>query len=348
MPSKIDPNDWDRFFSASGPKHKGPLGTLISTIVVVGFIGALGWGGLKFKTFVDQGKLTAQANNTTVALTAGPRNTAIAQTAAAAKIPTPTANLPTARVLSQVNLRAEAGEGAAKKGELFPNDIVQVVEAKDVDGQGWISIRLVGDANAAQGAEAGATGWVIGSALSEPSAPPPVAQTEPTATAGPPPVPAVAVPAAQITAYRDQATGITLQRAPSWQPLVLGGIDNNILLAPSQESLEGAVAAKLARPSRDEQSLREAVTKVGQALGKPGTQPQIQASPLNAGGQLSGLSGTMTFVRSFNGQDVTIQAAFEARFISGAIGVVAAYVPQGSYAPNEQVLKQIANGAIFP
>lgn len=346
MPSKIDPNDWDRFFSASGPKHKGPLGTLISTVMVVGFFGALGWGGVKFKGFVDQGKLTTQANNTVVALTAGPRNTAIAQTAAAAKIPTPTPNLPTARVLSQVNLRSKAGEDAPKKGELFPNDIVQVVEAQDVNGQNWISIRVVADANPQQGAEAGATGWVIGSALSEPSAPPPVAQAEPTATAGPPPVPAVTLAAAQITSYRDQLTGITLQKVPSWQPSVLGGIENNVLLAPGQDSLEGAVAAKLPRPSRDEASLREAANQVGKALGKPGTQPQIQAGALADGGVL--IAGTMTFVRSFNGQDVTMQAAFESRFISGAIGVVVAYVPQGSYAPNEPVLKQIANGAIFP
>ncbi len=342
MPSKIDTNDWDTFFSADGPRRSGPIGIFVRTAIVLGVIGGIGYGLSAFNTQLETKK--EQTEQTTVAL--APTRTAeafirqIQQTAEAQ--PTATPNLPTGRVLAQVPLRVEPNETAAGKGNLNPNDVVRFIKSQDSGGQLWWNISVDERANTTiEGAPQGAVGWVPATALTEPSEPPPPAPDGTPVAASLPPI---KLSGASLNLYRDPQTNISVSRDGSWNPQALPTLPRSIFLSPSLDSGEGVLAAKVLDNTQDRAGFLTAVNTVAQALCKPGTTPQVSVGGDSAQQQ----DGTVTFTRLVGGQDITIKARYLAKPAPGSsIGVVLAFVADNSYAENEPVLNQIVQGAIL-
>lgn len=333
MPSKIDPNDWNTFFSADGPRHRGPLGVLIQSIIVLAVAGGLVYGLYAFNQRLDTQNIARE--QTIIAL--APTRTAEAfrnsqqQTAEAA--PTALPNLPTGRVLATVPLRSDPNETAPARGNLNPNDSVQFIESRDVAGQVWWNVRLAERANTAvEGATVGATGWVAASNLTEPSAP---AQNPNNASVQ---LPLINLSGANLNLYRDANTNISVSRDPRWNPQNLPTLANSLFLAPALDSGEGVIAAKIVGKQQDQAGFQAAVNDVANVLAKPGTTPTLNGSN----------EGTITFTRTVGGQDVTMQGRFSAKAAPGnSIGVVIAFVPDNSFGANDAVLSQIVQGVIF-
>lgn len=341
MPSKIDPNDWDTFFSADGPRRSGPIGVFVRTALVLGVAGGLGYG----LTVFNQQLEVKKGQNQQTALALAPTRTAEAfartlqQTAEAQ--PTATPALPTGRVLQQVPLRVEPNEQALAKGAINPNDRVQFIKSQDVGGQLWWNIRVDERANPnVEGAAQGETGWAPATALTQPSAPPPPANSTPVAASLPP----VTLSGTSLNLYRDPQTNISVSRDARWSPQPLPTLPIGILLAPALDSGEGVVAAKIIGGTQDGPGFQAAVAQVAQTLAKPGTTPQV--NPLGNNAQTQ--EGTVVITRVVAGQEHTIKAHYIAKPAPGnSIGVVLAFVPDNSYASNEAVLTQIVQGAIF-
>jgi hypothetical protein len=341
VPSKIDPNDWDTFFSAEGPRRSGPIGVFVRTALVLGVIGGIGYGLSAFNTQLETKK--QQTELTAIAMaptrTAEAFIQAIQQTAQAQ--PTATPNLPTGRVIVQTPLRTEPNETAAGKGNINPNDVVRFIKSQDVGGQLWWNISVDERANASlEGAPQGAVGWVPATSLTEPSAPPPpVADGTPVAAQLPP----ITISAAG-NLYRDPQTNISVPRDGRWNPQALPTLQRSVFLSPNLDSGEGVVAAKVLDNAQDRAGFLASVTQVAQTLSKPGTTPQVAV----AGDSAQLQDGTVTFTRLVGGQDIVIKARYSAKPAPGnSIGVVLAFVPDNSYAANEAVLNQIIQGVIF-
>lgn len=341
MPSKINPNDWDTFFSATGPRRGGPISIFVRTALVLGVAGGLGYGLYVFNN--QLATQTEQRDATTLAgaptRTAQAFANAIQQTAQSQ--PTPTANLPIGRVLAQTPLRAEPNEQAQAQGTINPNDRVQFIKSQDVGGQTWWNIRLAERASTTiEGAVQGTTGWVPASVLTAPAAPPVVAA----GTAVPAVLPPVSLNGATINLYRDPQTSISVSRDGRWNPQALPTLPLGVFLAPNLDSGEGVVAAKVLEQTQDAAGFGAALTQVAQTLAKPGSQPAISI----VGTSAQNLDGSVTFVRVVAGQDITVRGRFVAKPAPGnSVGVVIAFVPDNSYAANEIVLSQITGGAIF-
>jgi hypothetical protein len=346
VPSKINPNDWDTFFSSSGPRRSGPLGVFVRTVVVLAVVGGIAYGLSMFNAQLQAKK--AVQEQTTLAL--APTRTALAfanmleRTAQAQ--PTAKPNLPTGRVLAQAPLRKEPNEGSGSSGLVNPNDSIYYIESRDVEGQLWWNIQLNERANTAiEGAEPGAQGWVPASSVTQPSAPPPT-QPVPVAEGSPvpPSLPPVTLNGAQLNLYRDPKTSISVSRDPRWNPQGLPTLSLGIFLAPAVDSGEGVIAAKVIDQAQDQNGYLAAVGAIANLLAKPGTQPAL--SPLGTGGQ--GSDGIVTLVRSVGGQDITVKGRYLAKPAPGnSVGVVLAFVPENSYTANEGVLNQIIQGVIF-
>ncbi|MBA3468921.1 MAG: hypothetical protein H0T53_04690 [Herpetosiphonaceae bacterium] len=342
MPSKIDPNDWDTFFSADGPRRSGPIGIFVRTALVLGVIGGIGYGLSMFNTQLEAKK--QQTEQTSIALaptrTAQAFANAIQQTAEAQ--PTATPNLPTGRVLATVPLRVEPKESAAGKGNINPNDVVRFIKSQNVGDQLWWNISVDERANTSiEGADQGTVGWVPATALTEPSEPPPPA---PDGTPVAAQLPPIKLSGASLNLYRDPQTSISVSRDGSWNPQGLPTLPLSIFLSPSLDSGEGVVAAKVLGNAQDRAGFLASVNQVAQVLCKPGTTPQVAITGDAA--QLQ--DGTVTFTRLVGGQDITIKARYLAKPAPGnSVGVVLAFVPDNSYGENEAVLTQIVQGAIF-
>ena len=349
MPSKINPNDWDTFFSSSGPRRSGPLGVFVRTVVVLAVAGGVIYGLLTFNKGI-QAKKAVQAET---ALALAPTQTARAfanmleRTAQAQ--PTAKPNLPTGRVLAQSPLRRDPNNDAPSAGLVNPNDSIFYIESREVEGQLWWNIQLNERANTAiEGAEPGAQGWVPASAVTQPSAPPPPVATEVVAVGSPvpPSLPPVTLNGAQLNLYRDPKTSISVSRDTRWNPQGLAGLETSlgVFLAPAGDSGEGVIAAKVIGQAQDQNGYLAAVGAIANLLAKPGTQPAL--SPLGTGGQ--GSDGIVTLVRSVGGQDITVKGRYLAKPAPGnSVGVVLAFVPENSYTANEAVLTQIIQGVIF-
>ncbi len=337
MPSKINPNDWDYFFSSTGARRSGPLGALLRTVIVLAVAGGLGYGIFMFNGYLQDQKAQDQ---TALALRA-PTLTAVAfqnslqQTAQAQ--PTPTQPLPTSRVLQQTPLRSEPDDAAASQGDVFANSNVQIVKGQEVNGRTWRQVIVVDQSNPASAAP-GTQGWLPADVLSDPVEVP-VAEV-PSAPVAPP----VVLNGANLELRRDPSTNISVLSAPNWATQALGNLQLSVFHAPSLDAGEGVVAAKVLEVAQDASGEQTAVQQVTAALAKPGTTPQINVEGAN--GQT--LSGTATWTRTVSGQDYTLKGRFLAQPApGGSVGVVIAFVPDNSYATNEAVLNQIVQGVIF-
>jgi hypothetical protein len=157
MPTKIDPNDWDRLFAPNAPRRGGPLQVLVNVLILGAVFGALAYGLVFVLERRTQQTVSINATATVVAATVFPQQTAavVAETSTAAAItivetatvvaqpPKPRDILGTGTVIKGGNLRKEplvAPETVL--GLIWPGDEIQFLEPREVDGQFWYRIRI--------------------------------------------------------------------------------------------------------------------------------------------------------------------------------------------------------------
>lgn len=337
MPAKINPHDWDRYFSKSGARRSGMGSTLLQTLIVLVVAGGVGYGLYLF--YQTQTESSARAAQTSTAI-AKTRVVLQAQTQTAiVQQPTAVVSLPSGRVLLQSPLRAAAASDAASSGDVYANSNVAFLESADVAGEAWWHVRVVDQSNPASAAP-GSEGWIPSSALSAPDGP---IVGMPDATAVPQ-APVVVLDNTVFDLRRDISTNISVRADRSWSQQAVPGFDLSVLYAPGGDAAQGVAAAKVLNLPQTSDGMQEALFTLTQALAVPSTVPVVTIISQNN----QRVTGTVTWQRMVNGQSFEMQGAFMATPAPGSsIGVVLAFVPSGSYAQNEAVLTQTTQGALF-
>jgi hypothetical protein len=160
VPSKINPNDWDRLFAPNAPHRGGPLRALVNILLTVVLLVVIGVGAVFLQNVRAQQLVQAVATATSAAATALPLRTATAQAnlnatatvlahaTAAAATPTPTAL--TASVANGGNVR-ETPVNGRPLDQVKPGEVVQLLQ-KNQDGS-WFKISYARDGQTI-------TGWI--------------------------------------------------------------------------------------------------------------------------------------------------------------------------------------------
>jgi len=160
VPSKINPNDWDRLFAPNAPRRGGPLRALVNILLTIVLLVVIGVGAVFLQNVRAQQLVQAVATATSAAATALPLRTATAQAnlnatatvlahaTAAAATPTPTAL--TASVANGGNVR-ETPVNGRPLDQVKPGEVVQLLQ-KNQDGS-WFKISYARDGQTI-------TGWI--------------------------------------------------------------------------------------------------------------------------------------------------------------------------------------------
>ncbi|GAB4112390.1 MAG: SH3 domain-containing protein [Roseiflexaceae bacterium] len=188
MPSKIDPNDWDRLFAPNAPRRVGPLAVLIQIVVTVGVLGGIAYGGVTAVQYRNDQVATATAVMVAFNQTNGPLATATAEAEANERativaVPTLTAearaaaptvppSLGRSTVTLGGNLRSEpilANETVI--GLVAVGDTLEVLRERDVNGQRWFYVRILAIAPQREpnAVAVDTEGWVSATLVTEPA-----------------------------------------------------------------------------------------------------------------------------------------------------------------------------------
>lgn len=184
MPSKIDPNDWDRLFAPGAPKRGGPLRVIGTTLVGLTLLAAIAVGATLAIGYRDRQMSAAASAATAYAVTAGPGLTATTAAFAAAEdrrsttataaalgilaTPSPVPGIGSGIIARNGNLRSEPRIAPETvRGLVWVGDTVTILERQAVGEQTWYRIKIVIPApnRAAEGAAEGSEGWVSATLL---------------------------------------------------------------------------------------------------------------------------------------------------------------------------------------
>lgn len=339
MPAKIDPNDWDANFSAKGPRQQGPLAVLLQTLLVLGIAGGLGYGVWLLNQTLTERNAAAAATATAIAPTTFARATQRAIQATQAAIPTATPNLPLGRSLATTELRFEPNERSQSKGNINPNDSLQYIESREVDGVLWWNVRLFERANMdLPAAELGTNGWVLATTVTEPTAPPPVvADATAVPPAGPVDLPTAPIDPSSIILTRNSNTNISVSHPQAWTEYVIGS-DLAVFFSTAVDGEQGILASKVIGKTNDAAGIQAAIEETFNLLAAPNTQREYA---INAS------EGTVKFVRIVRGQEAKIQAFVTVKpGPGGSLGVIVGFVPESGFAANQAILQQMTRSAI--
>ncbi|MBM7843445.1 hypothetical protein [Herpetosiphon giganteus] len=338
MPSKIDPNDWDANFSAKGPRQQGPLGVLLQTLLVLGIAGGLGYGVWLLNQSLDEQNAANNATATAVAPTMFARATQRALQATQAAIPTATPNLPLGRSLATTPLRFEPDERSNSKGNINPNDSLQYIESREVNGVLWWNVRLAERANTdLPAADIGTNGWVVGTTVTEPSAPPPVVSDATAVPAGPVDLPTAPIDPSSVILTRNSNTNMSVSHPQAWTEYAIGD-DLAVFFSTASDGEQGILARKVIGKNNDAAGIKSSIEETLNLLAAPNTQREYV---INAS------EGTVKFVRLVRGQEAKMQAFVTVKpGPGGSLGVIVGFVPESGYAANEALLQQMTRSAI--
>jgi Bacterial SH3 domain len=161
VPSKINPNDWDRLFAPNAPRRGGPLRTLINIILTVVLLALLSGGAVFLLNVRAERFAQAVATATSAAATALPLRTAAAQAdlnatatviaaRAATAVAKPTPAPLTASVANGGNVR-EAPINGRPVDQVRAGEIVQLLE-KNQDSS-WFKVTYARNGQSI-------TGWI--------------------------------------------------------------------------------------------------------------------------------------------------------------------------------------------